>query len=108
MKRFICVILMFVSLSAWALSLQGSHPNRMADDAPQHNGIFSFNLSNYATISDMKYLENNSLLYRGTIWVSGKKSRKDDQGNQLYWLHYPPQNSTDYVTADHHLWNLVW
>lgn len=105
MKRFICVILMFVSLSAWALSLQGSHPNRMADDAPQHNGIFSFNLSNYATISDMKYLENNSLLYRGTIWVSGKKSRKDDQGNQLYWLHYPPQNSTDYVTADHHLWN---
>ncbi len=37
-------------------------------------------------------------LFQGALWFGAKKIRKSQEGDVLYWIHWPPEDETDYCT----------
>ena len=44
-------------------------------------------------------------LYQGALWFGAKKIRRNQEDKILYWVHWPPEDDSDYCTEDDTLFN---
>ncbi len=114
MKTAILSIAFLVIYSTAVCATMSPDSNRMLDAG--HNtrfGNIALRLTNYGIVGeaddDIPSLEwprgsGVNYLYKGSLWFGGKVHRTNEEGEILYWLHWPPEDESDYVTEDDPLW----
>lgn len=102
MKRLMLCLICLCALSIYALPLVESEPDRMLDTETLNNGNIRIVTTNYGHDEDMQLNIGLKLIYKSSIWISGKKARRDALGRQLYWLTYPPSQTNNVLVYEGH------
>ncbi len=90
MKRLLVVLIGLIAITAHALPHEQAEPDRALRMMSMNNGYFKADVSNYGHSKDIKVNDGTNLVFNSSIWISGKKYRRDAAGRKLYWLTYPP------------------
>jgi hypothetical protein len=118
MKRKIYLIMILCSF-VFHLTLysEESLSSRMFDMSSIHDaGNIRFRVSNLGMLGSaddaswpsLEWPINSEInyLYMGALWMGAKKVRRNEDGNQLYWQHWPPYGLDD-TTTDRDLYELL-
>lgn len=104
MKRVLLTVMATLALSLLSALSEVPANTREMDYNVHYAGALVQQLSNYGIISSPDGLDK--LISTSALWVSGKKYRRDADGNLLYWLSPNPSASNPQtVTQSDPLWN---
>ncbi len=114
--RLIVLCMAFLTIINVAVCATASNePDRMLDASKINRfGDIALRLTNYGIIGgdneDIPSLEwprgsGISYLYKGALWFGGKVHRTNENGEILFWGHWPPEDEDDYITEDDPNWN---
>jgi len=97
-------------MSVFGESVSSQNNREEVKNAVLNGGNLNLILSNMGTFGKME--GNNyglqfpkdsgiNYLFKSSLWVGGKRYRKNDQGVQYYWLQYPPTNNSVVLEGDY-------
>lgn len=108
----------FVILIVFAITILSSKPIDLSDSRELsvnqivESGQIEVSVSNYGCLGK---LDNNfgltwpvgseaDYLYQASLWFGAKRFRRNEFGEKLYWLEWPPQDEDDCIPASHPNW----
>ena len=118
MKKIIYLVIILITFELlYALSNDEPSSSRMIDLTSIHDASnISFRVSNLGIIGSaddaswpsLEWPINSGIdyLYQGSLWVGAKKVRRNEDGNQVYWQNWPPENDYD-ITTEVTPWRVI-
>lgn len=104
MRAFITTLLLIIAVSTLCNTIEQNDPERMIELREINNGLISFEMGNLGVLNNLVYQNVNKTLYGSSIWISGKKLRRDTLNRLLYWAQYPPNAETQILYEGHPDW----
>ena len=108
MKKTTFIVIIFISFT-FIFAVTDEVSSRMIDNSLIHDASnISFRVSNYCVIGSsddaswpsLEWPINSGIdyLYQGSLWIGAKKVRRNEDGYQIYWQNWPPENDYDTTT----------
>jgi hypothetical protein len=102
MKRLLLMLLCIHAVAVVAAPVEAPTPNRVLSSVLLDTGRLTEQTGNYGVDQTLTYQNSVKLIDSSSIWVSGKKNRRDSFNRLLYWLTYPPTPGNDALIYEGH------
>jgi hypothetical protein len=110
-KLVISAILVLACWLAWSKTMeQSAGPKQFDAAACQNSSGLDLGLTNYGVIGPELLIPSGgttNYLYTGSLWIGGKKYRRNAAGHQLFWLaQHPSPDSSGVIAIGDPGWNI--